>query len=451
MADVDKHQKYPRHELLGSRVYESNEIGPCWQNVLDIKEVPWLADHVILDQIVFPAAGYIVMAGESIRQLLNGGLTSYTVRDFSITSALLLTPDEILKLRTNLRPVKVTGETGQWYEVLITSYNGSHWIEQCVSKVSPYNTSSPIKPVVSQPKDTLKRQVARAYWYDVLESSGLKYGPAFQGLDEIFTTPTEHKAVAIISPIKDITKYILHPVTIDQCLQTVMVAACKGQGRSLTELSVVTAIEHLVVHSDHREKLEARAMAAKVRSGGWTGDVSVVAEDGHPILLMKRCKTSTVPKDRPKREERLLSFVKWDTDATYCNLNEVLAPSHTSMDSSIILVVLKLLAHKNPRLRILELGNGADETTRSILNALKSQYDERLALTYTYAVTSLDAAFRAKAAFKGSRNVNVVFFDVEQLLKSHMLEDGAYDLVITTDVWLSNVGFYNSLTLKASR
>lgn len=451
MADVDKHQKYPRHELLGSRVYESNELGPCWQNVLDIREVPWLADHVILDQIVFPAAGYIVMAGESMRQLLNGGLTSYTVKDFSITSALLLTPDEKSKLRTNLRPVKVTGETSQWYEVLITSYNGSHWVEQCVSKVSPHDTSSPNKPDVPQPKDTLKRQVARAYWYDVLESNGLKYGPAFQGLDEILTDPTEHKAVAIISPIKDITKYILHPVTIDQCLQTVMVAACKGQGRSLTELSIVTAIEHLIVLSDNREKLEARAMAAKGRSGGWTGDVSVIAEDGHAILLLKHCKTSTVPENRPKREEKLLSFVKWDTDATYCNLNEALVPSPTLMDSSIILDVLKLLAHKNPRLRILELGNGAGETTCSVSNALKSQYGERLYLTYTYAVTSLDAAFRAKATFKGSRDINVVFFDVEQVLQSHMLQGGAYDLVITTDVWLPNIGSYYTLTLKTSR
>ena len=439
-ADVDKHQKYPRHELLGSRVFESNEIEPSWQNVLDLSDISWLAEHVLLNQIVFPAAGYIAMAGESMRQLSNGNLESYAVRDFSITSALLVRPDEKLKLRTRLRPMKVAGETSQWYDIRITSYDGSHWVERCVSKVSPRNARSSNDPDVPHPKDTPQRHVARAYWYDVLESNGLKYGPAFRGLDEISTAATEHKAAATISLFEDTTKYILHPVTMDQCLQIVMVAACKGQGRLLTELSIVTAIEHLVVFSGGRAKLKIRGMAAKSRSGGLTGDVSVVSEDGHPILLIKRCETSLVPIDRPKSEDKLFSFVKWDTDATYCNLNQALAPSHSQPDPSILLDVLKLLAHKNPKLRILELGNGADETTRLVLNALKSQYGERLYLTYTYAATSFDAAFRAKATFKGTRNINVVFFDVEQQSQSQILQAGAYDLIITTDVWLLNIG-----------
>jgi len=381
------------------------------------------------------------MAGESMRQLSNGNLESYAVRDFSITSALLLRPDEKFKLRTRLRPVKVAGEPSQWYEIHITSYDGSHWVERCVSKVSPRSAPSSNDPDVPHPKDTLQRHVARAYWYDVLESRGLKYGPAFQGLDKISTALTEHKAVATISSLEDTTKYILHPVTIDQCLQILMVAAYKGQGRLLTELSIVTAIENLVVFSGGRAKLKIGGMAAKSRSGGLTGDVSVVSEDGYPILLIERCETSLVPNDRPKSEDKLFSFVKWDTDATYCNLNQALAPSNSQPDPSTLLDVLKLLAHKNPKLRILELGNGADETTRLVLNALKSQYGERLYLTYTYAATSFDAVFWAKATFKGTRNINVVFFDAEQQLQSQILQAGAYDLIITTDVWLLKIGF----------
>lgn len=376
-----------------------------------------------------------------MRQLSSGNLESYAVRDFSITSALLLRPDEKLKLRTRLQPMKVAGETSQWYEIQITSYDGSHWVEQCVSKVSPRSARSSNDPDVPHPKDTLQRHVARAYWYDVLESSGLKYGPAFQGLNEISTALTEYKAVATISSFEDTTKYILHPVTMDQCLQIVMVAACNGQGRSLRGLSIVTAIEHLVVFSGGQTKLKIGGMAAMSRSGSLTGDVSVVSEDSHPVLLIKRCETSLVPNDRPKCEDKLFSFVKWDTDATYCNLNLPLAPSPTQPDPTILSDVLKLLAHKNPKLKILELGNGGDETTRLVLNALRSQYGDRLYLTYTYAATSFDAAFRAKATFKGTRNINVVFFDVEQQLQSQILQAGVYDLIITTDVWLLKIGF----------
>ncbi|MCJ1285677.1 hypothetical protein MMC26_005018 [Xylographa opegraphella] len=373
------------------------------------------------------------MAGESMRQLSNGNLDSYTIRDFSITSALLIKPDQKLKLHTSLRPVKVVGDTRQWYETRITSHDGSHWEERCVSKVSPCSAANSNAFDLPHPMNTLQRHVAPAYWYDVLESSGIKYGPAFRGLDEISTALTKQEAVATISPFEDAKKYILHPVTIDQCLQILMVAACKGQGRLLTELSTVAAIEHLVVLGCGQAKLKVRGVTAQSRSGGLIGDVSVVSEDGYPVLSIRRCETTLVLNDRPKSEDKLLSFVKWDTDATYCNLNRALAPTHSQPKPSIILDILKLIAHKNPKLRILELANGANETTHLILSALKSQYGERQFLNYTYAATSFDAAFRAKAAFKGIHDINVVFFDIEQKLQSHILQAGAYDLIITTD------------------
>ena len=369
-----------------------------------------------------------------MRQVSKGNLESYAVKDFSITAALFLKPDGKLNLRTRLQPVKVAGETSQWYEIQIIAYEESHWIEQCVGKVSPRSTPRSNVSNVPPLDDNFKAHVPRAYWYDVLESSGLKYGPVYQGLDEISTAPGDHKAVATISSFEGPTKYILHPVTIDQCLQIVMVAACGGQGQSLTESSIITAIEHLIVFSDGQAKLKIRGMAAKSRSGGVRGEVSVVSQDGHPILSIKGCGTPFVPSDRPKQEDKLLSFVKWDTDVTYCNLNQAIAPSSSQLDPSTILAVLKLFAHKNPKLRILELGNGADETTRLVLTALKSEYGERLYLTYTYATTSLDAAFRVKATFKGTRSVNVVFFDVSQQLQSQILQAGAYDLIITTGV-----------------
>ena len=135
--------------------------------------------------MVFPAAGYIAMAGESMRQLSNEKLEFYALADFLITSALLLSPDGKLKLRTQLLSVKVTKETSQWYKIQIASYDGSHWVERCVSKVSPDTAPSSKDPDIPHPKDTLQRHVARAYWYDVLERNEIQYGPAFQGLDEI--------------------------------------------------------------------------------------------------------------------------------------------------------------------------------------------------------------------------------------------------------------------------
>ena len=438
-GNAGKHQEHPRHELLGSRVFDGSEVESCWQNIIDIREVSWLAEHVLLDQIVFPAAAYIAVAGESIRQLSNGNLKSYTVKDFSITSALILKRDQKSKLRTTLRPVNMTRETGQWYVVQITSYDGNHWIEHCAGKISSHGAHSSNDFDVPPSGADLPRHIPQAYWYDVLENVGLKYGPAFQGLDEISTALTDHKAVATLSPFGDLTKYILHPVTIEQCLQILMIAACRGQGKSQTGLPVITAIEHLVVSSRGQAKLKIKGSAAKSSSSGVGGNVSVVSENGRPILSVKGCKASLVPSHRPEQKDKVLSFVKWDRDATFGNLNQAFALTHSKPDRLRILEVLKLFAHKNPKLRILELGSGTDETTLLVLNTLKSRFGERLYLNYTYAATSLDAAFRLKSEFKGTGNINVEFYDAENQLQTSNLQAGAYDLIITTDVRLPNL------------
>lgn len=433
-----KHQEHPRHELLGSRVLDGSEAEFCWQNVIDIGEISWLVEHVLLDQIVFPAAAYIAVAGELVQQLSNGNLKSYTVTDFSITSALILKRDQKSKLRTTLRPMNVSSESGQWYAVQITSFAGSHWTEHCVGKISPRDALSSDDLDVPLPGANLQRHVPQAYWYDVLENVGLKYGPAFQGLNGISTALKDHNAVATVSYFGDLTKYILHPVTIERCLQILMVAACRGQGKSLTGLPVVTAIEHLVVSSRAQAKLNIRGTAVETSSGGVEGNVSVISENGRPILSIKGCKTSLVPSHRPEQEEKLLSFVKWNTDATFFDLNQAFALPHSKPDPLIISDVLKLLAHKNPNLKILELGNGADEMTRLALDTLKSIFGERLYFNYTYAATSLDAAFRLRTAFRGASNINVEYYDIEHSQSSN-LQAGTYDLIITTDVRLPDI------------
>ena len=422
---------------------DGSEADCCWQNVIDIGETSWLAEHVLLDQIVFPAAAYIAVAGESVRQLANGNMKSYIVTDLSITSTLILKRDQKSKLRTTLRPINVTSETGQWYAIQIRSFTGNHWTEHCFGKISPRDapSSDDLDALdIPPPRVNLPRHVPQTYWYDVLENVGLKYGPAFQGLNGISTALKDHDAVATLSPFGDLRKYILHPVTIEQCLQILMVAACRGQGKSLIGLPVVTAIEHLVVSSSVQNKLNVRGTAVESSSGGVEGNVSVISENGGPILSIKGCKTSTspVPSHRTEQEDKLLSFVKWDTDATFSDLNQAFALSHSKPDPLIISDVLKLLAHKNPNLKILELGNGADEMTRLILDTLNSGFGERLYLNYTYAATSLDAAFRLRAAFRGVSNINVEFYDIQNLQSSN-LQAGAYDLVVTTDVRLLDI------------
>ena len=141
-------------------------------------------------------------------------------------------------------------------------------------------------------------------------------------------------------------------------------------------------------------------------------------------------------------ERKLYSYVKWETDAAHCDLNRKLVRPSSRSSPDEFLDALKLLAHKTPNLRILELGNGHDDIMRLCLEALRSNTNERLYSTYTRAKTSLDTAFKVKTTWKGAWNVDIVFLDIDQQPQDQLLEIGAYDLIIITDVRAPNHGPY---------
>ena len=89
-------RSHARHDLLGSRIPGGVASQPMWRNKIRIKDVPWLSDHCIGPEVVFPAAGYLAMALEAIAQVFEtkGGdvhlVHTYDIEDLNIKSALLL-------------------------------------------------------------------------------------------------------------------------------------------------------------------------------------------------------------------------------------------------------------------------------------------------------------------------------------------------------------------------
>ena len=72
---------------------DCSAVEPVWRNVLRIRDVPWLRDHSLGDEAVFPAAGYFSMALEAMTQVneLSSkpvNIDGFVLRDVSIKAAL---------------------------------------------------------------------------------------------------------------------------------------------------------------------------------------------------------------------------------------------------------------------------------------------------------------------------------------------------------------------------
>jgi hypothetical protein len=209
-----------------------------------ISRVPWLNDHCVGNDIVYPAAGYVAMIGEAIFQV--NDVREYTLRDVEISKAMVLYNDKSIEVVTNLRPQRLTSTLdSDWYEFSIVSYDGIAWNKHCSGLVRSGRASS------DPPKRTqsLDRKVSSSRWYTVMARVGLNYGSRFTGLKNITASVIDRIAAAEILDVQDTTEsaYMMHPSTLDLVFQSLTVAHTQGIYRDFKSLFLPTFIEELYV------------------------------------------------------------------------------------------------------------------------------------------------------------------------------------------------------------
>ncbi|KAM6508198.1 hypothetical protein FALCPG4_018080 [Fusarium falciforme] len=239
-------REFGHHRLLGLRIPESSSLEPAWRNNLTLVDEPWLADHKIRSDVVFPFAGYIAMAGEAVRQVTGVG-EGYRVRHAIARSAMVL-GDQPVEIVTTLRPVKLSDSAiSTWFEFCIVSHNGSSWTRHCEGRVKA--CSEALDPSPRPNADTLVRSVPSHSWYHTMDNIGVVYGPEFRGLEDIVSSATDHVVTAKIAAESrhGDSAFLFHPASIDNCLQLLLVSMVKGVGRNFGKLRIPTVIEDLFV------------------------------------------------------------------------------------------------------------------------------------------------------------------------------------------------------------
>ena len=100
-------------------------------NILNIKEVDWLKDHRLGPSIVFPAAAYLAMAVEAMRQVSELQLykcPGIELRKWTFLKALDLDPEQRprVEIFTEMRqePTSSTTASERWWHFSVTSVSG---------------------------------------------------------------------------------------------------------------------------------------------------------------------------------------------------------------------------------------------------------------------------------------------------------------------------------------
>lgn len=261
-------REHPHHDVLGSMITNGNDLEPIWRNIIHLDDVPWIRDHIITDNIVFPGAGYIAIAGEAIRQLT--GSVDFSVRNVNITNAMMMKDDRPTEIITQFRPSRVTTTlNSSWYDFAIASVVDGNWTRHCTGQA---RGGRDFTCSINNPGPG-KRTVDSDVWYGAMKKLGLSYGPRFQRLQNLTADVSSKAATASIDNHvgSGESQYTMHPCTVDCIFQLFSVAGFQGVPRLIDHIAVPTFIDELYI-SPPNGPISVHASAQVTPKGAFFGD-----------------------------------------------------------------------------------------------------------------------------------------------------------------------------------
>ncbi|MGW2997868.1 polyketide synthase dehydratase domain-containing protein, partial [Streptomyces sp. NPDC001193] len=207
------------HPLLSAVVVLPDDNGAVLTGRLSVSSLPWLADHIVGETVLFPGTGFVELA------LRAGDEVGCEVLDeLTLQAPLVLPQHGAVHVQV---VVGAPDETGARTVTVHSRPEGDSelpWTPHAEGRVAPGDNAPGFDLSVWPPEDTTPLGVDDAY--EVLRGYGYGYGPVFQGLraawqsgDALFaevSLPEQAHAEAV--------RFGLHPALLDACLHAAIVA-----------------------------------------------------------------------------------------------------------------------------------------------------------------------------------------------------------------------------------
>lgn len=271
-----RRRSHPRHHLLGAPTVDNNTMEPRWRNYLRVSESPWVRDHVVQSRVIYPGAGFIVMAIEAASQLADRSkiLTGFELRDIQITRALQI-PDEEDGVETMLhvRPWRTGSQatTSNWNEFVVYSHSPSlgwqdhvrglivtHYIEKR-GALGNKKESELQKEIYRQgyreASTVCSSTVAADDFYNHLETTGMHFGPSFRNMriirygHRISSCELRIPDTKVQMPAEFEYNHLIHPITLDNIFHMILPAKV-GAGKSMKQAYVPVSIDSLYISAN---------------------------------------------------------------------------------------------------------------------------------------------------------------------------------------------------------
>ncbi|KAG9606254.1 polyketide synthase, partial [Aureobasidium melanogenum] len=458
LSSTYKNRKHPRTDLLGVRDVNSNVVEPRWRNVLRPSENPWIRDHKVQGNMVYPAAGFIAMAIEAASQLASDSdvhVQGFSLRNVVIGAALLVAEEgPETEIMITMRPYNESAKANSniWSEFCIFSVDSTDtWTEHCrglisaekPARISEVDGETAVVEIQADYEATASFVLSKSkletnvdHFYQQLREAGLEYGPAFANLTDVQSGPCTSAGTVVIADTADTMParfeypFVVHPSTLDSCLHPLFLAVSEDGVKA----AIPTFIEEIFISGSIRRspgcKLQVYAQSRKADVRQHTTSL-LVMDAAAPVIEIKGlvCTeldhadvSGLIGKPKP-----ICFDIQWRPDVDFLEVETL----RDFCSESGLLTYVDLLAHKKPGLRILE----SDPTLSLTVNVLETLGGESSSISRFTCYDSVFASeeYLAQVASRWTGLVNAKPLDFDKELESQGFESSFYDLIVIRD------------------
>ncbi|KAI1754791.1 beta-ketoacyl synthase domain-containing protein [Xylaria castorea] len=471
VSAAHRFRKFPYNDLCGILDPASSWYEPRWRHVLNLDAIPWLKDHAIGGDAVFPASGFVGMAVEAMKQLLElqqtkSEVKNILIRDMVIAQAISLSLEEQnteVELQLTISPSKAGL---RWRDFKIFSFDkaSQRWYENCNGLIT-YDNRTENDEVEESCEDSLRaeeqlqmlqtimsesdQEIDRDTFYNQLAASGNKYGKSFSLLGNLHTAqnhgwgPIIMPDYAKLLPAHHMQPHLVHPSLLDSfCHIGAFLAKRPCRDASI----VVGEINEMTISSDFTKVAGAELYLATTQQPQGTRAVksqSVVFQknaQGHMVPALTASFTyralsvfSDSDDEGPFSSQKVYALVRQPDVDFLCTDN---FPVAISQDEPMSLQdglteYLNLVAFKRPGMKLLEIGCTVEAVTLPLLSSLMAEGGDCWPVCYDIASSPAHAD---KTLDPWLKRINFRQLDITKSLPPEKLET-EYDVIIaSTDI-----------------
>ncbi|WP_086824662.1 type I polyketide synthase [Allokutzneria sp. NRRL B-24872] len=275
----------PDHPLLGAAVSLADGDGILFTGRISLGTHPWLADHAVMGTVLVPGTALVELAVRAGDEAGSGVLEELTLQ-----APLVLVDSAPVLLQVAVGAL----DASQRRSVAIFSRQGdAPWTEHAVGVLAPTGPTPSFSLAQWPPAGASAVDLTDVY--EKLATSGLEYGPLFQGLTAAWTSEQEVYAEVALPEDTDVRRFGVHPALLDAVLHAI---GFTETGREASGAMLPFAFNGVSLHATGATTVRVRITPADATPGGFRLEIADGA--GAPVAEVDSLVLRPISQDQLK-------------------------------------------------------------------------------------------------------------------------------------------------------